>query len=71
MEPFQYCLYNAGDKKVAAACSVTGVGENIIRAALAKATCQTILKASEDLGQACRDILQSEILDNPPPVSNP
>ena len=59
----------AGGVKTAAACSFTGVGENIMRAALARKTSEAILKEKASVSQACQEIMQSEILDSPPLVS--
>ena len=57
----------AGTGNLATACSVTGVGENIIKAGVAKAACQQILGGSE-MSAACTDTITSSILNKIPLV---
>ena len=56
---------------ISVACSVTGVGENIIRAALARTVCRKVIEERSplNLAQACQGTIQSELLDAPPPVA--
>ena len=50
------------------ACSITGVGENIMRAALARSVSDRILDAAGLPDEACSAAIRELILDSPPPV---
>ena len=53
-----------------AACSVTGVGENIMRAAFARTASKAILRNGANALQACQETMQREILDKEPMVAD-
>lgn len=50
------------------ACSVTGVGENIMRAGLARLVCQDVSSDEQNMDGICRTILKSHIVDAELPV---
>jgi taspase (threonine aspartase 1) len=56
-----------GGVQLATACSITGLGENIIRAGLSRMVCEVLSSSTADPMGVCRDAIQTRILDSPPP----